>query len=610
MPTTLTRRTIHPQIRVLDEKNGLVEYIASNETMDSYQEVIMAEGWRFTDFQKNSPFVDSHNYGTVENLLGRVVDFRIEDRNLVETVKWAIDVPQNTLAQLGFNMTVAGYLKAVSVGFMPVRVATPYDSDKSEWNAALKDLGMEDGDGIRVIYLEQEQKELSACVIGANPDAVARAHSDGIVSERDMEKLWPSLQRRSSKTYSFPTAKTTPTNEPPMSKASFIEKLSARTSSTKTAEEKLLVARKGQSESDYLGALAGYNRAVAAYKRQTALGLVQLLLADPSVRLQASALIKRLAGGRLTEAEHEAARSNMEMRALTEADTLGQGTVPIAVASIILSLTEVTGVYNTLGVITMPAGTTKFARVNSLPKAQFFMPTGQPSVMTPDTTLAGDALSGKANGIGVLIEISEELLADQSADATAAFLLKCADAIAGRIDYASFSGTGANDGDNGGQTGIFPTGAVTNDAAAAGHTAIATLTRPDFLNLIGSVNPKAIQRGGRFWTHPAFIPSLMLLKDGNNFLVQTPMENESGEWSLVGFPLSLTVAAPSATAAGSQVCAFGHGPAYNVGIRQELEIMSGSPKLQQALRSIRVLMRGRCDMADPTWFAILKTALV
>jgi hypothetical protein len=192
----MLRREIHPQVRVLDEKTGLIEYIASNETIDSYNEVIMASGWRFDDFEKNAPFVDSHNYNSIENLLGRVEDFRVSGKNLVETVKWAIDVPQNLLAQKGFAMTAAGYLKAVSVGFMPVRAVTKWSENKTDWQEALASVGMHEEDGVNCIYLEQQQKELSACVIGANPDAVARAYKAGILDDAWLEKISTEYARR------------------------------------------------------------------------------------------------------------------------------------------------------------------------------------------------------------------------------------------------------------------------------------------------------------------------------------------------------------------------------------------------------------------------------
>jgi hypothetical protein len=118
-PQAAVRRLIHPEVRVVDAQLGIVDYVASDESVDSYQEVIRAAGWRFTHFSKNAPFVDSHDYSSIGKCLGRVVDFRVEGDRLIERVQWAIDVPENQLARIGWKMTEAGYLKAVSVGFSP-----------------------------------------------------------------------------------------------------------------------------------------------------------------------------------------------------------------------------------------------------------------------------------------------------------------------------------------------------------------------------------------------------------------------------------------------------------------------------------------------------------
>jgi len=183
------RRTIHPEIRVIDSKAGLVEYIASDETLDSYREVIKADGWRFDNFKKNAPFVDSHDYGSIEKLLGKVVDFKVSGKRLIETVQWAKDVESNVLAQRGWAMTEAGFLKAVSVGFWPVRQVSRWDTDPYGYNQAVADLGLKDSADEakpRTIFLEQQQIELSAVIIGANPNAIARSYKAGILNDDDL----------------------------------------------------------------------------------------------------------------------------------------------------------------------------------------------------------------------------------------------------------------------------------------------------------------------------------------------------------------------------------------------------------------------------------------
>ncbi|MDE3084490.1 MAG: hypothetical protein KGJ37_04615 [Verrucomicrobiota bacterium] len=182
------RREIHPEIKVLDEKKGLLEYVASDETIDSYGEIVHAAGADFSRFQKNAPFVDSHDYSSIEKLLGKVVDFAVRGARVVETVQWAVDVPENFAAQKGFAMAAAGYLKAVSIGFIPLEYATPFDR-ATDWQSALELVGQAKDSAVRCIYTKWLQLELSACVIGANANAVARAYKAGILNDADLEKI-------------------------------------------------------------------------------------------------------------------------------------------------------------------------------------------------------------------------------------------------------------------------------------------------------------------------------------------------------------------------------------------------------------------------------------
>ncbi|MEM7678584.1 MAG: hypothetical protein AAF449_21585, partial [Myxococcota bacterium] len=162
--------------------------IASDQSIDSYGEVVLAKGWRFDRFEKNAPFVDSHNYGSVERLLGKVIDWKIRKGQLIERVQYSIDDPNHTLAQIAWKLTVNGFLKAVSVGFIP----TKWVSKWGEGEGYLKELdrlGYDTEDNIRVIYQEQQQIELSNCIIGANGNAVAKAYKADALSDEDLDNL-------------------------------------------------------------------------------------------------------------------------------------------------------------------------------------------------------------------------------------------------------------------------------------------------------------------------------------------------------------------------------------------------------------------------------------
>lgn len=199
----MTKPTLHRELtvetRVLDGNAGVVEYVASDQSIDSYGEIIRADGWRFDQFARNSPFLDSHRRESIEDVLGKVVDFRVEGTRLVETVQWAIDVPSNQRARIGFEMTRAGYCKAVSVGFIAMRMVTKWDTDKKAWLQQLQALGRSEEDGVRAVYLEQQQLELSAVVIGANPAALAtcaRAYKAGVLNDQDLQILSGDLAQR------------------------------------------------------------------------------------------------------------------------------------------------------------------------------------------------------------------------------------------------------------------------------------------------------------------------------------------------------------------------------------------------------------------------------
>ena len=205
-------RTIHPETRILDESKGILEYIASDETLDHYREIIRADGWRFDFFSKNAPFLDSHSGDTIGCLLGKVIDFRVENRRLIETVQWAIeDGIDSPLIQFGWKMTKGGFLKAVSVGFFPVRAVSKWDNNGQDLARESLALGLDAATAARVstIYLEQQQVELSACVIGANPSALAKAYKEGCADDADVEFVATSLATRAALTKISAEAKPT-----------------------------------------------------------------------------------------------------------------------------------------------------------------------------------------------------------------------------------------------------------------------------------------------------------------------------------------------------------------------------------------------------------------
>ncbi|HWD21073.1 MAG TPA: phage major capsid protein [Verrucomicrobiae bacterium] len=544
------RRTLHPEVKVLDSRQGLCAYIASDESLDNFSEVIKASGWRFRHFAQNAPFVDSHDYATIEKCVGKVVDFQVQNGRLVETVQWAVDIAENKLAQLGWKMTEAGYLKAVSVGFLPTKCLTPNSGEA--WRSQLRELGLKDNGRVRAIYTEQEQLELSACIIGANPNAVACAYHDGILRDSDLER-WPQFRRA--------LAAAAP--------------VSARTFS------------------------------FASSALRTAGSPVERLLAEPGKRQFWNAAARHLTRQELSPSDAAL------MKSLTPApNTFGAALLPAEMAQDVFDLLLTYGAFRTLGVRAMPGPFTKFAKITGLPGAVFITPNAVSNSLPADSSFAGASVTPEANIIGSLIEASLFLLEDAAVDFAALLLEKFSQAIAARLDYACFQGNGANDQANGAQTGIFVDSSIPAVTATTGNTTVNQLERQDFLNVTAAVAPAALQRPCRWWIHPGFLPILSQLKDGdgNTYLLRGP-DITGSEWFLCGFPVTWTAQAPAANQPGAKIAAFGDGESYLVAVRQELAI-AASPHsgFNVATKQLRAYARAVCLTREASGLATLALA--
>ncbi len=185
------RREMPVKPKVLDAAKGIIRFTASDETMDYSNEIVRLAGWRFTNFSKNAPFVDSHDYSEISKALGQVVAYGVTGGELVEDVQFALTPNGQTLADWAFAMYRDEFLRACSVGFVPTRYATKWDSDRNALIEQIAELKLDPAAAARlnVVYIEQEQIELSACVLGCNPNALAKAYKAGTLSEESLDKF-------------------------------------------------------------------------------------------------------------------------------------------------------------------------------------------------------------------------------------------------------------------------------------------------------------------------------------------------------------------------------------------------------------------------------------
>ena len=83
----------------------------------------------FKEFKKNPVVLDSHNYNGIEHILGKVKNAKVKDKKLQGTVVFAEMNPKGVMAK---EMLEAGFINAVSVGFIPKEFDEKYNILKSE----------------------------------------------------------------------------------------------------------------------------------------------------------------------------------------------------------------------------------------------------------------------------------------------------------------------------------------------------------------------------------------------------------------------------------------------------------------------------------------------
>lgn len=158
----------------------VMDFIASDETLDRYNELIKLDGWQLDNFRANPVIPDCHDYSSIAKILGRAQSIEVKDGRLVNRVEFCLDNPMGNLA---YKMAKGGFLKSQSVGFIPL-----------EWEN-----GKNGTDGSNVpdrIYTKAELLEVSLVVVPANPRAtVWLAVKSGAVTPADVRKAVEHLKQ-------------------------------------------------------------------------------------------------------------------------------------------------------------------------------------------------------------------------------------------------------------------------------------------------------------------------------------------------------------------------------------------------------------------------------
>src|SRR5262245_37258474 len=97
----------------------LLHIRASDETLDRYKEVIVASGWRLENYLRNPVIQNAHQCGDIIFTIGRAEKTWVSGNALLQT--WRFASNQNPFAKIARDLYRGGFLKAASVGFIPIK---------------------------------------------------------------------------------------------------------------------------------------------------------------------------------------------------------------------------------------------------------------------------------------------------------------------------------------------------------------------------------------------------------------------------------------------------------------------------------------------------------
>lgn len=149
------RKFLHTSVKQEGaESERKLKFIISTDSLDRDGDTISPDGWQLDNFKRNPVVLFGHDYRSLP--VARAVDTRVEGGALVSVAKFAT-AEEYPFADSVYRMYKGGFMRAVSVGFLPVEWKQAEDQDRPH--------------GLH--FLKQELLEYSCVPVPSNPDALA-----------------------------------------------------------------------------------------------------------------------------------------------------------------------------------------------------------------------------------------------------------------------------------------------------------------------------------------------------------------------------------------------------------------------------------------------------
>ena len=145
-------------------ENRVLEYTITNETTDRYGDIVRAKGVGLNNYRKNPVMNFVHDNSTFP--VGNTIKIW-HDGGSNSVKAWGLfaddRVDRTGVADTTFKFASNGFMKACSIGFMPVESKRP-DNEEDRVKSGLGPMGVE--------FIKSDLLEWSPCSVPANPDAL------------------------------------------------------------------------------------------------------------------------------------------------------------------------------------------------------------------------------------------------------------------------------------------------------------------------------------------------------------------------------------------------------------------------------------------------------
>lgn len=170
--TLILRNMTDCVVEGTEDDQQCATFVFSDQSVDRYNDTVAVNGWHLDHYRKNPIILFGHDSGSIDSVIGRAKNVRIENDKLLGTVEFASAEVSATAEQVR-RLVKAGILRAGSVGFVPLKYKK---SDERRGG---------------IDFVEQELLEYSIVPVPALPSALIQngaTRSDAIEHLRSV--LW------------------------------------------------------------------------------------------------------------------------------------------------------------------------------------------------------------------------------------------------------------------------------------------------------------------------------------------------------------------------------------------------------------------------------------